>query len=271
MIRIALAQQDFLVGDIKGNLCKAIELINGARERGADLLLFPELALAGYPPEDLLLRPGFLENCHEAMQNLAEATRGVDVVIGHPWVENRMRYNCASWIRDGRIVGRYFKQHLPNYAVFDEQRYFTPGSQPLVIDVKGVNIGVIICEDAWEQTPAVQAREQGAELLLVPNASPYRDDKLDARKRMFADQYAQIGLPMVYCNLVGGQDELVFDGRSMLMDGQGRISDPGPLCDEALLLAEFDPGRQSLIGRDWKSAPADQLEEIYKVLLTGVR
>jgi NAD+ synthase (glutamine-hydrolysing) len=275
MIRIALAQQDFLVGDIKGNLCKAIELINGARERGADLLLFPELALAGYPPEDLLLRPGFLENCHEAMQNLAEATRGVDVVIGHPWVENRMRYNCASWIRDGRIVGRYFKQHLPNYApnyaVFDEQRYFTPGSQPLVIDVKGVNIGVIICEDAWEQTPAVQAREQGAELLLVPNASPYRDDKHDARKRMFADQYAQIGLPMVYCNLVGGQDELVFDGRSMLMDGQGRISDPGPLCDEALLLAEFDPGRQSLIGRDWESAPADQLEEIYKVLLTGVR
>jgi NAD+ synthase (glutamine-hydrolysing) len=271
MIRIALAQQDFLVGDIKGNLCKAIELINGARERGADLLLFPELALAGYPPEDLLLRPGFLENCHEAMQNLAEATRGVDVVIGHPWVENRMRYNCASWIRDGRIVGRYFKQHLPNYAVFDEQRYFTPGSQPLVIDVKGVNIGVIICEDAWEQAPAVQAREQGAELLLVPNASPYRDDKLDARKRMFADQYAQIGLPMVYCNLVGGQDELVFDGRSMLMDGQGRISDPGPLCDEALLLAEFDPGRQSLIGRDWESAPADQLEETYKVLLTGVR
>ena len=271
MIRIALAQQDFLVGDIKGNLCKAIELINGARERGADLLLFPELALTGYPPEDLLLRPGFLENCHDAMQNLAEATRGIDVVIGHPWVENGMRYNCASWIRDGRVLGRYFKQHLPNYAVFDEQRYFTPGSRPLVIDVKGVNVGVIICEDAWEKTPAVQAREQGAELLLVPNASPYRDDKLDARKRMFADKYAEVGLPMIYCNLVGGQDELVFDGRSMLMDGQGRISDPGPLCDEVLLLADFDPDRQSLAGRDWESAPADQLEEIYKVLLTGVR
>jgi NAD+ synthase (glutamine-hydrolysing) len=271
MIRIALAQQDFLVGDIKGNLCKAIELINGARERGADLLLFPELALTGYPPEDLLLRPGFLENCHDAMQNLAEATRGIDVVIGHPWVENGMRYNCASWIRDGRALGRYFKQHLPNYAVFDEQRYFTPGSRPLVIDVKGVNVGVIICEDAWEKTPAVQAREQGAELLLVPNASPYRDDKLDARKRMFADKYAEVGLPMIYCNLVGGQDELVFDGRSMLMDGQGRISDPGPLCDEVLLLADFDPDRQSLAGRDWESAPADQLEEIYKVLLTGVR
>ena len=271
MIRIALAQQDFLVGDIKGNLCKAIELINGARERGADLLLFPELALTGYPPEDLLLRPGFLENCHDAMQNLAEATRGIDVVIGHPWVENGMRYNCASWIRDGRVLGRYFKQHLPNYAVFDEQRYFTPGSRPLVIDVKGVNVGVIICEDAWEKTPAVQAREQGAELLLVPNASPYRDDKLDARNRMFADKFAEVGLPMIYCNLVGGQDELVFDGRSMLMDGQGRISDPGPLCDEVLLLADFDPDRQSLAGRDWESAPADQLEEIYKVLLTGVR
>ncbi len=271
MIRLALAQQDFLVGAIRKNLNKALGLIDAARDAGADLLVFPELALTGYPPEDLLLRPGFLESCGEAVEELARHVHGIDVVFGHPRAEGGKRFNTASWIRDGAVIGCYDKQHLPNYAVFDEQRYFSSGENPFVVELKGVPVGVLICEDTWEAEPARMAKESGARLLVVPNASPYRDDKLLARERMFEQRFAETGLPMVYCNLVGGQDELVFDGRSMLMDGLGALSEPGPLCEEALLLAEFDSGQGSLQAQDWP-APADtQMEEIYSVLVTGLR
>jgi len=271
LITFALAQQDFLVGGLKRNLRKALELVTAAREAGADLLVFPELALTGYPPEDLLLRPGFLESCDEALEQLARQVQGIDVVVGHPQVEDGKRYNTASWIRNGRVIGRYHKQHLPNYAVFDEQRYFTAGSDPLVIEFKGVRIGVLICEDTWQAAPALRAKEAGAQLLVAPNASPYHDDKLQARERMFAQRFADTGLPMIYCNLVGGQDELVFDGRSMLMDSAGSLSAPGPLCEEAMLLAEYNPEDGSLKAIDWKEAPSSQLGEIYTVLTTGLR
>ena len=270
MITIALAQHDFLVGDIRGNLCKIRELIAAAREQAADLVLFPELALTGYPPEDLLLRPGFLRSAGHALEELIGSVHGIDVVIGHPWEERGYRYNAASWIRDGKLTGRYYKHLLPNYAVFDEQRYFKAGTEALVIELKGTRIGVILCEDAWEEGPALLASKHGAELLLIPNASPYRDDKLDARLGMLAARHQDVGLPMVYCNLVGGQDELVFDGRSMLMDGQGDCTPAGPLCEEALLLAEFDPVSTTLQAIDWAPAPEDQAEEIYRVLVRGL-
>jgi NAD+ synthase (glutamine-hydrolysing) len=271
MIRIALAQHDFLVGDIAGNRDKALALIDSARAAGADLLLFPEMALTGYPPEDLLLRPGFLEECHSALAEITAAVSGIDVVIGHPWAESGKRYNSASWLRDGKVIGRYRKQHLPNYAVFDEQRYFTPGENALVVPVRGIPTGVIICEDAWETGPAEQARAQGAELLLVPNASPYRDDKHEARMEMLADLHASAGLPVVYCNLVGGQDELVFDGRSMLLDGSGESVTTGPLCREALLIADFEAAEGRFKAAGWLPPPDDPLEEIYGVLVTGLR
>lgn len=271
MIRIALAQHDFLVGDIKGNLGKAIERVEAAKAEGADLLLFPELALTGYPPEDLLLRPGFLESCHVAVEQFCPHIHGIDVVFGHPRAEGELRYNSVSWIRDGQIIGRYDKQCLPNYAVFDEQRYFTPGNRPLVVEIKGVRVAVLICEDSWEDGPSLQARDEGAQLLLVPNASPYRDDKLSDRVSMFSRRFADTQTAMVYCNLVGGQDELVFDGRSMLMSADGVLSQPGPLCDEALLLAEFDESGGELRAIDWPEAPGPQIEEIYKVLVTGLR
>ena len=271
MITIALAQHDFLVGDIRGNLDKALGLVAEARSAGADLLLLPEMALTGYPPEDLLLRPGFLAQAEQALAELVTAVSGIDVVIGHPWQHEGQRHNAVSWIREGRVLGRYAKQHLPNYLVFDEKRYFSPGSAPLVIEVAGSRIAVLICEDAWETGPAGQARDAGADLLLVANASPYRDDKLEARRVALAARHAEAGLPIVYCNLVGGQDELVFDGRSMLMDASGRIAAPGPLCAEALLLADFDRANGSLVARDWPAAPADENAEVYRVLQTGLR
>ncbi len=270
MIRLALAQQDFLVGDIYGNLHKAQSLLTQARDAGADLLLFPELALTGYPPEDLLLRPGFMRAAREALYTLVSSVREIDVLIGHPWLEDGRRYNAMSWIRQGEIIGRYHKRRLPNYAVFDEQRYFTPGTGSLVIELKGHRLAVIICEDVWAPEPAQDARRQGAELLLVPNASPYSDSHLMARETMLAARHADTGLPLVYCNLVGGQDELVFDGRSMLMSRDGRLSPAGPLCEEALLLADFDPHSGRLQACNWPAPPADPLQEIYQVLLRGL-
>ena len=157
MLTIALAQHDFLVGDIRGNLEKALRLIEEARKAGAELLLFPEMALTGYPPEDLLLRPGFLRQSEQALADLVARVEGIDVVIGHPWREGGRRFNALTWARDGRVLGRYAKQLLPNYLVFDEQRYFSAGSEALVVELDGVRIGAIICEDAWEPGPAQQS------------------------------------------------------------------------------------------------------------------
>ena len=271
MLTLALAQHDFLVGDIRGNLDRALRLVAAARDGGADLLLFPEMALTGYPPEDLLLRPGFLDQAEQALAELVAAVTGIDVVVGHPWREGGNRYNALTWARDRRVVGRYAKQLLPNYLVFDERRYFAPGQGPLVVDLRGVRIGAVICEDVWEPGPALQAREAGAQLLLVANASPYRDDKLAVRNEALGARHRETGLPIAYCNLTGGQDELVFDGRSMLMDAAGRIAPPGPLCEEALLFADFDRATGGLNPRDWPAAPADPLAEIYRVLCTGLR
>lgn len=270
MMRIALAQHDFLVGDILGNADKVRRCMSDARKAGAQLLLFPELALTGYPPEDLLLRPGFTTQARQALEALAVEVRDIDVVIGHPWAEGGARYNAASWIRDGAVIGRYFKHELPNYGVFDERRYFATGDQPLVREVGGVAVGVIICEDSWVPGPCRQAGGAGAELLLMPNASPYHEHKLEARQGMFADRHAECGLPAVYCNTVGGQDELVFDGRSMLMDGDGSLGPPGPLCREALLLADYHPDRGKLEPIDWPEPHEEGAPEVYEVLKSGL-
>ncbi|HSM69020.1 MAG TPA: NAD+ synthase, partial [Xanthomonadales bacterium] len=270
-MKLALAQRDFLVGDITANTRHAIDCIEQAKASGASLILFPELALTGYPPEDLLLRPGFMRRSHEAVEALVRAVQGIDVVIGHPWEQSGSRFNAASWIRNGELAGRYFKQVLPNYAVFDERRYFTPGDQPLVVELDGVRFGVVICEDTWEPGPARQAAAAGAQCLLAPNASPYRDDKLVARAGMLARVHEETGLAMAYCNLVGGQDELVFDGRSMLLDADGQVSGTGPLCEEALLLAEFDPGRGGFTVLDWPPGGEGGAAEIYAVLVRGTR
>ena len=246
MIKIALAQQDFPVGDMTGNLARAQENIASAHLRGADLILFPEMAICGYPPEDLLLRPGFLHRCHDVVDELVKSVQDIDVVIGHPWAVAGERFNAVSWIRNGEVLGRYYKQVLPNYAVFDERRYFSAGTQSLVVEVKGSRLGVIICEDAWVPGPALMAKSAGAELLLVPNASPYRDNKLATRAGILHQRGKECGLPIIYSNLVGGQDELVFDGRSMLMSADLGLSICPEPCEEGLFISCFEPDTGNL-------------------------
>ena len=281
MIRIALAQQDFPVGDMTGNLARVQKSISTARDLGADLILFPEMAISGYPPEDLLLRPGFMHRCHDVLDELVDSVNGIDVVIGHPWMVDAERFNTVSWIRDGEVLGRYFKQALPNYAVFDERRYFSAGTEPLVIEIKGSHLGVIICEDAWVTGPAIQSKAAGAELLLLPNASPFSDCKLATRLDMFHDRIMECGLPIVYGNLVGGQDELVFDGRSMLVNANGGLSILANPCEEGLPIACFEPesGQLWFEGKKETSNLASETVQqgekliacIYTILVRGLK
>ncbi len=271
-LTIALAQDDFLVGHITGNRDRIIARIAEARDRvGADLVVFPELALTGYPPEDLLLRPGFMRRAEEALVEVARAVHGIDVVVGHPRAEGKGRFNSVSWLRDGKVVGSYDKRDLPNYAVFDERRYFVPGDSPLVVEVSGVHVGVIICEDTWTPDAAAAARKAGAELIVSANASPYFQAKHLERARILRERHAETGLPVVYLNCVGGQDELVFDGHSLAIDANGEIGKPGPLCEEGLLELTFDPAEGRLHYDHWPAGETERLPVIYEVLKRGLR
>ncbi len=247
-------------------------LIEEARDQhGADLLVFPELALTGYPPEDLVLRPGFMRRSDQTLKDIAQHVHGIDVVIGHPRAEGNQRFNSASWLRDGQVIGCYDKWDLPNYAVFDERRYFVPGEQPLVIEVGGVRVGVLICEDTWTPEAARAAKEAGAQLLVSANASPYYHQKHNDRAAILKSRHAETGLPVLYLNCVGGQDELVFDGHSLAIDGQGVLSSPALLCQEVLLLVDFDADSGQLDYIHWPEGETDDCPVIYEVLTCGLR
>jgi len=273
MLKIALAQDDFLVGHITGNRDRILARVAEARDRHqADLILFPELALTGYPPEDLVLRPGFMRRTEDMLADITAAVRGIDVIVGHPRCgRGDQRYNALSWLRDGQLLGSYDKWDLPNYAVFDERRYFVHGDQPLVIEVAGVKVGVVICEDTWTPEAAAAARDAGAQIILSSNASPYYRRKHVDRAGVLEQRHAETGLPLVYLNCVGGQDELVFDGHSLFIDGDGVVSPPGPLCEDALLLIDFDPQSGDIRPVHWPTGETEELPVIYRVLQRGLR
>ncbi|NDY96158.1 NAD+ synthase [Wenzhouxiangella limi] len=271
MLKIALAQADFQVGHITANHDRILKLIRQARdEQGVDLLVLPELALTGYPPEDLVLRSGFMRRTEETLADITDQVRGIDVIIGHPRRHGEQRYNSVSWLRDGQVLGTYDKWDLPNYAVFDERRYFVPGTEPLVIEVAGVRVGVLICEDTWTPEAARAAREAGAQLLVSANASPYYRRKHLDRAEVLKSRHAETGLALIYLNCVGGQDELVFDGHSLAIDATGRLSEPAPLCEEALLRVDFDPDTGAFGYRDWPAGQTEDLPVIYAVLKRGL-
>ena len=267
-MRVAIAQINCTVGDLAGNAARIAEYARRAQQSGATLLLTPELALTGYPPEDLLLRDDFYRACDLALAKLAQELPDMTVVVGHPARVGDEHFNAASVLQDGRVTATYFKHKLPNYSVFDEVRYFVPGDQPLVFEHHGMRLGVLICADVWESGPASKAREAGAQLLLALNASPYHLDKQMTRYEVLRERVSETGLPVVYANLVGGQDELVFDGASFVLNAHGALVMQLPAFEEVLELVDFD-GAAPLPGR--VEPDLGQEASVYRALCLGVR
>ena len=239
-INLAIAQINCVLGDIAGNSAKIFAAATQAKADGASILLTPELALTGYPPEDLLLREDFNQASETALLALAKKIQGITLLVGHPRVHEGACYNAASVLQDGKILATYHKQALPNHTVFDELRYFKAGTAPLVFEHKGVKCGVLICADVWEPNPAYLAKQAGAEILLALNASPYHMDKQDSRHEVARQRVIETGLALVYANLVGGQDELVFDGASFVLDRSGTVVQQLSAFEEVLALVEVD-------------------------------
>ena len=265
-LRVAIAQFNAHVGDLAGNSARILEFAARARDAGADVLLTPELALSGYPPEDLLMRPDFYRACAAQLDRLARAAE-LPIVIGHPEESAGKRYNAASLLQNGRVAATYRKHRLPNYEVFDEERYFAAGREPCVIELKGVRCGLAICADVWEYGATEAAAVAGAELILTLNASPFHMNKQARRYEVLRDRVAATGKPVIYANLVGGQDELVFDGASFALDGQGRLTHQLPAFVEALEIVDYADGNL-LPGR--MAEPPSREAEVYAALKLGV-
>lgn len=271
-MRVAVAQMNVVLGDLAGNAHRIAEAAKRACAQGADLLLTPELSLCGYPPEDLLLRPDFYRSVDLALVALTQDTVDLDIaiVVGHPEQAGAHYYNAASVLYQGKRLCTYRKQHLPQYEVFDELRYFTAGGESVVFDHAGTRFGLAICEDIWFAAPAQAAKAAGAEVLLVLNASPYHLDKTVDRQSVLAQRVAETGLSIVYCNLVGGQDELVFDGASCLVAADGQTVLQLPQFAEDIATADLsDAG-------DWHTqaalTPLTELNaQIYNAMVLGVR
>jgi len=272
-IRIVLAQVNPLVGDVPGNTRKVIEILATARGRHqADLVLLPELMLTGYPPEDLLLRPSLDGRIDAALAEIALHTRDIAMMIGYPRRRNGELLNMAGFFQDGRLVAEYAKQHLPNYQVFDEKRYFGQGRAPCLVEIKGIKAALSICEDIWHPQPMYQAREAGAELMLNINASPFHRGKQLERQQVIKERAREGNMPVVYLNQVGGQDELVFDGGSMVVDARGELRAQAPMFEEDLFVAalSWDSGELAAVAGP-QVAAQELLPSVYNALVMGVR
>jgi NAD+ synthase (glutamine-hydrolysing) len=267
-IKIGLAQINSVVGDIAGNANKIIDYAQQAFKAGASLIITPELALCGYPPEDLLFRDDFNMACERALVRLAEALPKVTLLIGHPHQENGALYNAASIIQNGKVFATYHKHALPNYSVFDEERYFEAGDDALVFTHQGTKFGVLICADGWESAPALKAKRAGAQILLSLNASPYHMDKLETRYEVLKSRVNETGLPLVYVNSVGGQDELVFDGASFVLDANANVIQQLPNFVEQLSFVTIE----NLEPKSAAIAPKLSIEAaVYMALTLGLK
>lgn len=271
-LRVVMAQLDFLVGDIPGNTQKVIEATRRAeQEYQADLVVFPELCLTGYPPEDLLLRPSMDVRVADALETLSGEHLGPAIIVGAPIREGALLYNAAVAIEQGKITGRYFKRFPPNYQVFDEKRYFANGVDTLVMDIKGVPVGITICEDIWSEGPVEDAATAGARLVVNLNASPYDIDKQLRRKALVERKAFENRVSIVYVNLVGGQDELVFDGGSVVYDHSGVLAAEAPQFSEGLYPVDFICEHHCQPISQPAFAEPSLEENVYKALVLGVR
>ncbi len=239
-MKLAIAQINCVLGDLAANSVKILQYAQQARNQGAVLMVTPELSLCGYPPEDLLLRPGFYSACEVALLELASQVKGIAVLVGHPYERGGKRYNAASLLQDGKVALTYCKHDLPNYDVFDEERYFDRGIESCTFELEGLNFGLNICADVWDPEPALRASSAGAQVLLVMNASPFAVDKQLRRYDTVRDRIAETNMPVVYVNMVGGQDELIFDGGSFAMDGRGKLVAQSAQMKEALDYIDVD-------------------------------
>ncbi|RXR01444.1 NAD+ synthase [Pseudoxanthomonas composti] len=273
-LRIALAQFDFPVGDVAGNTRRIAEGIVHARDvLKADLVLFPELAISGYPPEDLLMRPSFLADCQAALEAVALQARGIVAVVGWPQAAGTVLYNAASVLRDGAVAQTYRKRELPNYNVFDERRYFhvDPDGGPLVFEVKGTPVGVVICEDLWFSEPLADTARAGAELVVVPNASPFERDKLAQRDALLVERTRETGVALAYLNVVGGQDALVFDGASVMADGDGTVHNAAAAFSEQWLVADYLPGARRFTSVQWQEETDESRDGLaWRAIVRGI-
>ncbi|WP_158896449.1 MULTISPECIES: NAD+ synthase [unclassified Pseudomonas] len=270
LLNVVMAQVNLKVGDIHGNVERIIAAAQEARDDlHGDLIVFPELSLCGYPPEDLLLRSSMQRRIEQGLQRIRQEIAGIHVLVGFPWLEEGRRYNACAVYRDGAELAFYRKQQLPNYRVFDEKRYFEPGDSAAVFDYQGVPIGVTICEDIWFAEPMAKARAAGARLMLNLNASPFHGGKQPEREAVVGERAREGGMPVVYVNQVGGQDELVFDGHSFVVDARGQVSQRAPAFVEGLYPVIFD---EALQPQPAALAPVASLEaSVYDALVLGVR
>lgn len=269
-----MAQLNFFVGDIVGNTKKIIESAKNARfHLGADAIVFPELAITGYPPEDLLLRPRFLDLADNAIHEIKRSVQGIYIIVGYPKEVSSGLYNAVAVLKDDEIVAEYFKQEIPNYSVFDEKRYFLQGSESCVVDIEDVPVGLTICEDIWFPGPMDQAVKDGAKLIVNVNASPFHLDKSQERLGVLKDRVSKNPVPVMYVNLVGGQDELVFDGESFVIDAKGNLTCRAPAFEEGVVLTEFniDDDKTVTPVKSVIAKSRSELETVYQAVVVGVR
>jgi len=272
-LRIALAQLNLFVGDIAGNTERIISAAAEARKLlQADLVMFPELSICGYPPEDLLFHNGLRLQVDAAIERVREVVQGVSVLVGYPEYAGDEIYNAAALFRDGRLLANYRKQELPNYAVFDEKRYFEHGRETRIVEMQGIRVGLLICEDIWEREPAKALREAGAQLIVVINGSPFSLNYQQRRESVVRERVRETGLPVVYVNMLGGQDELVFDGGSFVMNAAGEVIQRIASFHESIVAVDVDLIEDKAVPRPANIVPLLSEEaSVYNALVLGVR
>ncbi|MBS0922911.1 NAD+ synthase [Providencia sp. JGM181] len=267
-LNISLAQLNWLVGDIEGNCERMLQTVEEQAEN-TDIVMFSELALTGYSPEDLLFRHDFEERCTAQLKRLQQASGQCGIIVGHPWYEDNEIYNALSFFYQGKLLARYFKQELPNYGVFDEPRYFTAAEKTCVVEFKGYQLGLLICEDIWYDEPIDAVKGAGAELVLTINASPYDLNKEHIRSDLLVEHAQRTGLPIVYLNQVGGQDELVFDGGSKVLANKGKQVYQMAEFAEQVATVTFEDVK--LVTEQTKQPEAPQIAQVYQALVLSTR
>ena len=272
-MKLFLAQINNIVGDIDGNLKRAIDILDQAEELNSDLVVFSELFLSGYPPEDLVLKKSFVEECRNALDTLINysKTKKVGLIVGLPIYEKNNLFNAAAIVDEGKLIGFSKKINLPNYSVFDEKRVFHQNDIPKVFEFRGIKLGVPICEDIWQDNVCLELKNQGCELIVSPNGSPFDKYKINQRKTIIEDRVSEIGLPFVYINQVGGQDELVFDGSSLIMNGDKEIIYEAPPWQEHNAVIEFNEKEKKFNNLSFDEFKFSDLENIYMATVIGLR